>query len=58
MKAWLTPLFFLLIPVFYVFVGLIGLSLYGVVFWTGATILTLLGAYCTKFLPPLEESTT
>ncbi|MBU9720822.1 MULTISPECIES: hypothetical protein [Bacillaceae] len=58
MKAWLTPICFLMIPVFYVMIGLIGLSLYGVVFWTGATVLTILGAYFTKFLPGDVETAT
>ncbi|UCZ54190.1 hypothetical protein LGQ02_05365 [Bacillus shivajii] len=54
MKAFLTPICFLLIPIFYVIVGLLGFSQYGVIFWSGATILSLLGAYFTRFYTPAE----
>ncbi|MFA9557530.1 hypothetical protein ACERII_09510 [Evansella sp. AB-rgal1] len=55
MKSWLTAICFLLIPVLYVIVGLAGLSLMGVVFWTGTLVLTCMGAYFTKYLKPAEE---
>lgn len=56
MKLWLTPLCFLGILLFYFVVGVLGLSLYRAVFWIGAAVLTLLGAYCTKHLPDPEEN--
>ncbi|MBU9713144.1 hypothetical protein [Evansella tamaricis] len=56
MKPWLTPICFMLIPVYYVLIGLVGLSLYGLVFWTGALVLTILGAYFTKYLPQVEDA--
>ncbi|MDG5786310.1 hypothetical protein QA612_02325 [Evansella sp. AB-P1] len=55
MKSWLTAICFLLIPILYFLVGIVGLPLNGIVFWTGTTILTLFGAYFTKYLHFAEE---
>ncbi|ADU29654.1 hypothetical protein [Evansella cellulosilytica] len=50
MKVWLTPICFLLIPVFYVWIRIVDFHLAS--FFIITTLLTVLGAYFTKHLPP------